>query len=329
MDNSINYNIFVNFLKENFKNFPKCKIEELKEFYKKTYKKYYNTIESNKQIKSLVEIATDGKNPKVLGRLMALLCARQTPYVYQLISKKLITEKYNDKELYKIIRTFYLKNKNNKKGGYCKTVQIRAENCYYEIMKIPNVEFDTYLDLGCGDCRFTEIFGRMLDLSFDKIHGRDAGTFDEITYSNKKHKIDYKKVHYVEPGHPLEFNDNSLSLVSCMLVLHHVKHLTYFLKEVHRVTKKGGIFMIMEHDAFNYADAMLCDIEHMMYMAVFIDKVNNNVIKDFYSKYRNWIEWSVIINKFGFKFIKKSFEFRSIDMEMQPTKHLMLYYQKL
>ena len=265
------------------------------------------------------------------SRLAALLCARLDLHYYKLIINKLVDKDFTDGKIYELLRIFYQgKNNNSQRGGaFCNTKRIRAQNFYYELMDIPNIKIDNYLDVGSGDSKFTEVMGEILKLPYNKIHARDGNTFDEVKYNNKKYKINHKFIHYIEAGHPLEFKDNSMSLVSNINVLHHVKDLKFFIQEMHRVTKKGGIYMVMEHDVFNYADVMLCDIEHMMYMSVYDNKVNKDAIKNFYTRYRNWVEWSVLITSIGFKFIKKSFEFRSIDMEMQPTKHLMLYYQKL
>tara|TARA_A100001015_G_C15022146_1_gene728546 strand:+ start:167 stop:1153 length:987 start_codon:yes stop_codon:yes gene_type:complete len=328
MDNKIKYETLANFLKKNIKDFPECKIEEIKTFYKKSYKKEYRDVKSQRQISALVNLAESKNLPNILSRLVALLCARADLHYYKLVINKLVEKDYTDDKIYEFLRIFY---QNNQKGGKkCNTKMIRAENSYYELSKIPNIKITNYLDVGCGDCMFTQYLGELLKIPYSQIYGRDSGTFNEVKYNNnRKHKINYDEIHYVEKGHPLKFKDNSMSLVSTMNVLHHVTDLKFFLQEIHRVTKKGGIYMVLEHDAFNYADAMLCDIEHMMYMQVYDNKVNKNVINNFYSKYRNWVEWCVIITSLGFKFIKKSFEFRSIDMEMQPTKHLMLYFQKI
>lgn len=101
------------------------------------------------------------------------------------------------------------------------------------------------LDVGCG-IGMTDNF---LAPHFEEMHGVDvAGDLIE-----KAAQINPSVYYHEYDGDVLPFSDASFDLVFAICVMHHLPHDVWmlFLKELKRVTKKGCLTVIFEHNPFN------------------------------------------------------------------------------
>ncbi len=89
------------------------------------------------------------------------------------------------------------------------------------------------LDIGCGFGEFAGVVFNQFEVGID-INGRDLS---EAVRSGK-----YRKVKLADSG-KLPFPNNSFSLIVSVSVLEHIKNPEKVLKEIARVTKKGGTFV--------------------------------------------------------------------------------------
>ena len=116
--------------------------------------------------------------------------------------------------------------------------------------------------------------GKLLNLKKDDIFGVDLDDFSEQgDWGRNKFtdKFTFKKLQYDDP---YPFEDNTFDLITIKMVLHHVKNYDFTLNEIIRILKINGLLIIVEHDAFTYADYMLNDIEHGFYLNVFNQSTN-------------------------------------------------------
>ena len=134
-----------------------------------------------------------------------------------------------------------------------------------------------YLDLGGKEGGITLAFAK-------HINARDIHVVEVDKYDTPG--INYHIVSEGgEGGYKLPYDDDSFDVISAFMVLHHVKNLPSMISEVLRVLKPAGKLVIADHDCWDAFDAMLIDIEHLIYM---VGKEGFNVKKDeWYMRYFN------------------------------------------
>lgn len=314
--------IVIDYLKKH-PDFPACKLKDYLKI--KTYNsKYYVPITSNKQISTLVKNTRN--NPKFVRYFERLLLL-----IYKINGNK----KFNlnilnkpDREIFKILK------KNKKKGGdklICLPNDRHAQEfkCIFNtaIKNSDKIKIESYLDIGCGDCKKTEITGKLLGLKNKQIYGADIDNW--YLYNNEKRnklKINFKKY---EKNGKLPFEDNSMSVVSIIMTLHHLndEELDTMLKEIYRIVKPNGYFVIRDHDAVTDFDYLLCDIEHSLYND--LRENSPDFYETYYGRYFDWLEWNYLIGKFNFKLLhKKMDQTRSFIYNIGPTRSYYAVYQK-
>ena len=197
-------------------------------------------------------------------------------------------------------------------------------NDYQEKYKL---KINNYLDIGCGNCKLTENLGTKLGLKNSNIYGVDLASFAEQNdWDRKNLKINFE---VIKENKKLPFKDNKFSVISLFMVLHHVKNLDLMFRELYRILKKDGIIIIREHDAYSYADKMLCDIEHILYSNVYTNKkYNKKFIKTYYGKYFSWLEWEYLFDKYGFKYISSDYTNKSSYFELTETRSFYSIFKK-
>jgi len=101
------------------------------------------------------------------------------------------------------------------------------------------------LDLGCG----VGITDQHLKGKFAKLHGVDIGKGIVQKAAKLNPEVSYK----FYDGKKLPFKDETMDVTFAICVLHHVplENLKAFTAEMKRVTKKGGIIVIFEHNPLN------------------------------------------------------------------------------
>lgn len=113
------------------------------------------------------------------------------------------------------------------------------------------------------------------------------------------------------------------------MVLHHIKDLDFTFREIKRILKKGGYFLIKEHNAISKADCMLYDIEHAVYEIVDKKVPNYDFRKEEYSHYRSWVEWNIILKRYGFVEVKRGVISYSIFSQTIAGGYFFALYKKL
>lgn len=102
------------------------------------------------------------------------------------------------------------------------------------------------LDLGCGPASLTK---KLLSIYEINLTGVDLSPSMVRLAKERYPDVDF----YVEDAEALSFEDDYFDAVFCSGVLHHFSEITTCLKEVRRVLKPGGIFLIREPNDDNFA----------------------------------------------------------------------------
>jgi len=214
----------------------------------------------------------------------------------------LIINVKNDDALYDNIREYvhktlykdpiYLKIK------YTKSQTTRINKRIIDIDKLLigiNKNFKSYLDVGCSEGSITAELGHFLQLTKDKIHGCDIvlpGETNIILNINEKQDFNFT---LLQQQNVLPYQNNSQSLVTALMSLHHMQNVNDMLYEIFRVLDDNGIFIIREHDSLGFEFQQIVDLMHAFYMLIWPDKKESKNFNDFYAKYLSIDKWRNLI----------------------------------
>ena len=314
------------------KYYSHCLLKEFK--YNKLYQQEYQDIYSNKQIKTLWKLSK--KNRSIGHRLLNMLTKRMNIRSYNFVIN-ILNNLDTDVDIYNELRKVYLidnKKCSNKEKKLCTKKNLKT-SLYYDKIKnyIPkfekefNFNLTNYLDIGCGDCIVTEKLGKLLGLEPKNIYGADFNEFSEQQYKiNNNINFTILQKNYKK----LPYDDNSISLISLMNVLHHVDNLDILLSEIKRILKPSGILMIIEPDVIDYVDYMLLDVEHLLYHFVYDNNRKDNLhikdLKDIKANYINWLSLDMILKEYNLNFVVANYLSRSFKYEMNYNREFWAFY---
>lgn len=295
----------------------------------------YKNVESNIQIRTIVQTGTI-RDYYSLGLLLSkFIYSKDSKNIHKKINKILDLSKYlTDDKIFKFLKEhLHMRNRE----VYFKTKKSRDHihaQLYYEhinddiFKKYPDYKITKYLDVSCGNCIKTKILGDMLGLKSDQIFGNDIEKWYAYTDETRV-TSDIVFSHYNKDG-TMAYNNNEFDLISAFMVLHHVENLDLILKEICRCLKPGGFFIIREHDAHTAIDYMLIDIEHQIYdYDLFKNKPNSDHRKIYYGKYYNWLEWDIILDSYGLKYVNANYDSAHAIFNISPTRYYYSIYQKI
>ena len=114
-----------------------------------------------------------------------------------------------------------------------------------------------FVDIGCGDGSITSELAKIY--KFKKSIGVDVENWFD-TYINKDKNIEL----IITDGKTINIKDNSVDVILCNHVLHHIENLDDMLDEIARIIKKDGILIIKEHNCYYKELSYVIDIYHML-----------------------------------------------------------------
>jgi SAM-dependent methyltransferase len=325
---------------QNKTNYPDCKLKEYIA-YKNAPKltKYFKHITSRQQLKALVNIANNecsgylqpyGNNITI--RLIHTLCRTSSlKHIIPIINK--IKNSKNDDQVYTFLRNKFSrilrKDCKAKLKLYCHPSLNLAQDVIYLLSNVKR-KITTYLDIGCGTGKKAEYIAKELNILPKNTYGADVDSFDEQgTNWNKKAKKCNINFVPIKENERYPFKNGKFDMISAFMVLHHIPNIEFALKEVHRLLRKNGLFIIKEHDCYNAADVMLADVEHCMYSLVYSRVPDRDFRHKDYATYFNHLEWDCILLRYGFKFVKDSFSSASVHFNVSPSRGYLAVYKKI
>jgi ubiquinone/menaquinone biosynthesis C-methylase UbiE len=155
---------------------------------------------------------------------------------------------------------------------------------------------NVFVDIGCGDGSITSELAKIY--SFKKSIGVDVENWFD-TYINKNKNIEL----IITDGKTINIKDNSVDVILCNHVLHHIENLDDMLDEIARIIKKDGILIIKEHNCYYKELSYVIDIYHALYELVYRKTQNDKFIKNYYSNYLSDKELYAKLKKRNFEII--------------------------
>lgn len=180
------------------------------------------------------------------------------------------------------------------------------------------------MDIGCNNGLITIAFGKNLGLENKQIFGIDVNNFGE---QQIKPISGFEFTYY--DGYNIPFEDNTFDLITCSMVLHHVKYQHILLAEIRRVMKPAGIFFIKEHNCYDDNLYWLILLEHLLYDVLDHHIGYDEFIKSYYLNLHSEKEFTNIISSYGFT--KKNIEsdhIKNLYYSYNPTKHYYSIFVK-
>jgi ubiquinone/menaquinone biosynthesis C-methylase UbiE len=327
---------------ENIHNATKNRFSENKLISYKSINKnmrYYKSVNSKQQIRSIV----DNGKLKDYYRLCLLISKfihGNNTYIRKFIERTLaISSQYNnnnnsqkttsDDSIYYLLGE-QIKRENRKEDLIVNNSRDNTHvDLYYEhintniLQVFPSFKINKYLDIGCGTCSKTSKLGAKLGLTKEQIFGTDLENWSN--FESEVRNTDNFNFTVMPGDNTLPYPSQNFDLISAFMVLHHVEKLDLLLKEIDRCLKKGGFFIMREHDAYTAFDYMLTDIEHIIYEAVIYKKSTDT----YFAKYYNWYEFDTILARYGLKFIAANYDSPGPIFDISPTRYFYGIYQKV
>jgi len=270
------------------------------------YEKKNNLLSKKYSISEFIKYLHQTKNLEEIFRFKMLLLHFVN---YNSMKKIYITLLKTHISDYDIIKSISKSNMNKEKvldeyklcDKWIYALQIVATQIILSVSKslilsnsIPINPPQKYLDIGCGTGKKTKLLAQFLNISKDNTYGTDIPSWGP--YSPNKSHIPFH-FSYIE-NNKLNYPDNTFDFISCILTLHHIPNnkLNLFIKEIHRILKPSGSFILIEHNALTDYDKILITIQHLLYSALY-DKKEDFIENPNYMECYNMYEWNYIMNK--------------------------------
>ena len=265
-------------------------------------------------------------NNKTRYRLIQLFKIFSTPPRDDIMA--LFVNKLSDETIIKCL-IYFANSKPEQQSAYSNKLIdnriIGRAKRYHNIIKNTPIEntIGKYLDIGCNNGVYTVALGNLLKLNKSDIYGIDLGKFagmsiEPIDGFNYK---DYDGVN-------IPYDDNSFDLISMFMVFHHVNRPNELMSEIKRVTKKGGLILLREHDTENNnMYKKLFTLEHYLYN-IFYDKIDfEKFKKEYYDNYYSKSELIKMFSDNGFKYIEQNEKIKRESQKFYKLNNPTNYYQ--
>ncbi|AYV85691.1 MAG: uncharacterized protein Satyrvirus31_5 [Satyrvirus sp.] len=178
----------------------------------------------------------------------------------------------------------------------------RISNVLFQFLKKdlkPNI--GAYLDIGCNNGLITVELGKKLNLKSSQIYGIDVEDF-----SGQKIIPVGGFVFSSYDGYNIPYTDDYFDLVTCLMTLHHIKHIDIILSEIKRVTKKHGLVLVKEHNAYSEEIDWLIFLKHLFYDVMDYNITYEEFIKTYFQKCYSKNQLVELFKKYGFELVKLS-----------------------
>ena len=272
-------------------------------------------LRSNKQIYIFIQEVYKKENIEQLGRIQSLLQHFISFPLLQLVNQHFFTlhknkqiKTFTDESFVHFIQEHnnkkeYRKSKNdadNIKMHLCSDQEMLIELITRQLKlilkKIKNIQISnmSYLDIGCGNAYKTKKIAKDMGILKNKVYGTNIEAWGPYQKNKSSLGIHFE---YIK-NNTLPYEDESFDFISSIFNLHHVEKLPDFLKEISRVLKKGGLFLLIEHDVYSDYDILVINIQHLLYSSLY-DKKQNFLNHPDYVYLYNQFEWGYLLKDVG------------------------------
>jgi len=170
-----------------------------------------------------------------------------------------------------------------------------------------------YVDLGCGKGDKTVQIKRQLDLDESQVIGYEVfnTSYSTVTHAHLAN-ITFRKF----DGRTLTDEvDQSVSLVTCIMSLHHAALPEKLVREVRRIMIPGGIVVIKEHDCpdgqgYTQWWSSYFDLYHRTFAAIVVPDKPFELL----AQYRSRSQWRQLFESAGFQLAYSIEEYEDVNM---------------
>lgn len=159
------------------------------------------------------------------------------------------------------------------------------------IVELAQCHGGTYVDIGAADGTITQMVSKVIEAVTTIATDIIPPPADVVT------DLDYRQI--VEGKFPIP--DKYVDVATAFVVLHHVNDIPLFLREVKRILKPGGVFIIREHNIERITSRVFIDIIHAVSHIIHRQENIADFYKNYFSFCRSAAEWDNIFAKYGFK----------------------------
>jgi len=275
-------------------------------------------VHSRSQFKFLWD---NNYNQRVLQRIANKECNTETGIIkysetqWNNFIKKWLSNGLDDFGIYSNIRKYTLGNSikllNNNEGRNEHIVKIIKE-CIPSYININN-----YLDYGCAEGNITALMGKKLNLESTNIYGADIRSIPNDGFNFIELNSENKDIP-PEPNNILPtIQNNSISIITCCMVMHHVKYPLETFRELRRIIRNDGCLVLREHHCDSIEMATFLDIVHGLYSLSWSNPIEWPLFLDEYeANYKSQTEWNKIVFDAGFKRVTKQ-EYYKINSKLK------------
>lgn len=190
----------------------------------------------------------------------------------------------DDNTIYNILRKYGRKNPVNR--GLSRSKDIKQL-----IHDYPT----TYLDFGGGDGLISYHIAKTFN-----IRAKNAFSADIDNWNKREHNHKYDITYIVlKDKEKIPLPDNSIDLITCFQVFHHIENIDFVLSELRRICR--GKIVLREHDCDCDITRMLIDVEHSLFEMCIEDNKDDKYLNNYKAWYRSKEEWIKLLSIYGFK----------------------------
>lgn len=176
-------------------------------------------------------------------------------------------------------------------------------------MRMTNKKFQPrYMDFGGADGAITTEIAKKFNIPKKNTYCVDFETWENMHHDESRGKYANNMIFVPirEGEKDIPMAENSIDLITCLQVLHHLPDPVHTIKEFHRILDKGGVVCIREHDSRGEIDNKMFDLIHVMYEIVLSEKENWDYVKGAQPVYRSQEGWRKMFLDNGFRSIKEN-----------------------
>lgn len=206
------------------------------------------------------------KHPLNIKSLMNYIYANFGPFVAETNMQDILLNKIPDSKIYQLLRKNYTRDMNEinefrKKRYQTKQIVQKIKSINETIQaNLKPFKCEKILDIGTEDIAYLLELEKMIHCNTTGLN-ISSGYSHYVTYDEavKSGKI------VLYDGINIPFKNNEFDLTIIISVVHHVKDIDYFIKEVCRVSKN---VYIRDNDMSNIVSKNVVDIQHELYEGV-------------------------------------------------------------